>query len=298
MKQTFYQFILYCSKLLGSWVFHLFARFIAAGYFLLFPGRVRNSLDFYRSLFPNRSKLAYLYDTWRQYQSFTNVFLDRFLVLNSNKISHTSSGWHHLEKVLAKGQGGIILMSHMGNWELAAHRLIEQNRNLKLLLYLGSKHKEQIEKLQKQSLKESGIKIIAVEQKGGSPFQLLESLKWMNEGGLVSLTGDRVWTENQKTITVDFLGQKARLPETPFMLALLSGKPLFTLFSFPVNKNEYRMEISEPIYVSAQNRNERKTAVKNSAQTYARQLEAAARRAPFQWFHFEPFLIADTKNRT
>ncbi len=290
MKQLFYKISLFISRFLGSWFFLVIAKCIALGYFIFFPGRVGNSVRFYRALFPERKPIYHIWCAWLQYQSFTRVFIDRFLLLEKGKVTHTSSGWEHLEKCIKDKTGGIILMSHLGNWEIAAHLLKQNHQELKLLLYLGVKHKEQIEKMQKESLVQSGTRIIAVDQGGGSPFLLLESIKWMNEGGLVSLTGDIIWTRDQKSVPVNVLSHQAKVPETPHMLALLSGKPLFFLFITPAGKNHFHVEISEPVFVKAANRKERKNAVAQSAQLYADRLMETVRKHPFQWFHFESFI--------
>ncbi|MBU2515171.1 lysophospholipid acyltransferase family protein [bacterium] len=298
MKKRFYQLTTNISKLLGTWVFVGCARIIASGYFLFRPRLVRNSHYFYRALYPGKSFWFHLWCAFRQFQGFTRVFLDRFIQLEIGKITHTSVGWDGLENAVNSKEGGIILMSHMGNWEIAAHRFKETNKNFNLLLYLGQKHKEQIEKLQKDSLKEKGTKIVAVDQNGGSPFLLLESIKWMNEGGFVSLTGDIVWTKEQRVVSVDFLNQTAEIPETPHMLSLVSGKPLFVLFTIPVKKNHYHIEVSKPIYVKAKNRKDKKQAVQRSAQTYANMLETTVKKHPFEWFHFEPFIKKKSKHES
>lgn len=291
MKRAVYRFAEAVSRRWGAWFFSALARIIATGYFLFSPARVRISVHFYQALFPEKSFLYHLWCSWRQFHRFTRIFTDRFQFLDSGRKDYISSGWHHLDEAIRRKEGGIILMSHLGNWEVAAHLLKKRSNQLKLLLYLGAKHKEQIEKMQKESLARSGTKIIAVDQEGGgSPFLLIEAIKWMNEGGLVSMTGDIVWTKEQKTITVDVLNRKADLPESPFMLALLSGKPIFVMFSVPDNTDRLSITVSEPIYVVAKNRRERRQAVQETAQQYADMLMETVRRHPFEWFHFDRFL--------
>ena len=290
MEKAVYNFGVFLSKVFGNWIFHLIARLIATGFFCLLPMRVANSMSFYKTLFPDKTRFYHLWCTWKQYQSFTGVFLDRCDFLNSKKFSYTSQGWDHLEKIVHDKTGGIILMSHLGNWEVAAHLLKKREEQLNLMIYMGSKHKEQIEKVQKESLKNSGVKIIAVDQTGGSPFLLIEAIKWINDGGLVSMTGDIVWTKDQRVVTVDFLGEKADLPEAPFMLSLLAKKPLFILFPIPVGKNHLQITVEPPILVKAESRKDRKSAIQKAAQYYADLLAQVVRQHPFQWYHFEKFL--------
>jgi predicted LPLAT superfamily acyltransferase len=292
MSKIFYTSITFLSQKWGRWVFLVFAWFVATGYFLFFPRRVGSSTRIYQALYPHRNRIFHLWCTWRQFHNFTHVFLDRYLLQVSDQITYTSEGVENLEQAINKGNGGILLMSHMGNWDVAAHLLKGKLKNLRLLLYMGVKQKEQIEQIQKETLAQSGIRIIAVDEGGGSPLDLVEGIKFIESGGVVSLTGDLVWKKTQRTIPVKFLGQEVLLPEAPHLFALLSGAPLFIFFAFRMGKNKYRFNMSEPIYIAAASRDERAGAIRHSAQKYADILEATLRNHPLQWYHFEPFLAA------
>lgn len=278
------------TKKLGPWVFALFAWPIATGFFLFSPLKVIIGIRFYRVLFPDRNRLYPIWCTWRQYHNFTHVFMDRFLVPGTEGITHTSEGQEYLKGAVEKQKGAIILMSHMGNWETAAHFLSRKDYGTRLLLYMGIKAKEQIEKMQKESLAKKGVRIIAVDQEGGSPFDILEGIKFLKQGGLVSLTGDRFWSGTERTVAVKFLNHQVNLPAMPHIFALLSKAPLFIFFSFRTGPKSYHVKISEPIYVRASSHANRKEAIRKSAQKYADHILENLRMNPLQWYHFEPFL--------
>ena len=289
MRKFLYKSIIFLSKKLGLWIFIIYAWIVATGFFLFFPFRVGNSVRFYRVLFPERSWFYHMWCTWRQFHNFTDVFFDRFLLQEFNDITYTSEGWEHFEQAFENGKGGILLMSHMGNWEVAAHLLRRKlNSSIGLLLYMGAKQKEQIEQIQKESLIQSDIRIIAVDREGGSPLDIVEGVKFIESGGVVSLTGDLVWKKDQRTIPVKFLGHEVLLPETPHIFALLSGAPLFIFFAFRTGKNQYHFTISEPIFLAPASRGERTEVIRSSAQRYAQLLEAALLCHPLQWYHFKP----------
>ncbi len=288
MKTLFYRLLILLSRGMGLWVFRFFSWWVATGFFLFAPRRVAISLSFYQSLSPDRGKYSALKQAWRQYHSFTSVFLDRILLMEEGRLTHTSEGLEFLTEALERKTGGILLMSHFGNWEVAARLL--HRKGMRLLLYLGKKHKEQIESAQKRSLEGQGIRVVTVDEEGGSPLDIVEGIKFLKEGGLVSLTGDRLWGRGQRTVSVSFLGHEAVLPEAPYLLALLSGAPLFIFLAFRTGEGRYAFSLSAPIYVKAASRSEREPAIREAAQTYARLLEAAVRRHPQEWYHFEPFL--------
>jgi len=290
MRKLFYKFLITLTKKLGPWVFTLFAWPIATGFFLFSPLKVAVSVRFYRVLFPGKNRLYHIWCTWRQYHNFTYVFMDRFMVVDSEGITHTSEGWEHLKEAVGKEKGAIILMSHMGNWETAAHLLSRKQYGMRLLLYMGIKAKEQIEKMQKESLSQGGVRIVAVDQDGGSPFDILEGIKFLRDGGLVSLTGDRIWSGNERKVAVKFLNHEVYLPEAPHIFALLSKAPLFIFFSFRSGPKSYHFRISEPIYVKSASRADRQEAIQRSAQQYADHIQRNLQTQPLQWYHFEPFL--------
>jgi predicted LPLAT superfamily acyltransferase len=185
-------------------------------------------------------------------------------------------------------------MSHVGSWEIAAQLLSRYGRELpsmRLMLYLGEKHREQIERRQKKSIEQSGIRVVAVPEDGGSPLDILEGLNFLKGGGLVSLTGDRLWGREPRTVTVRFAGGEARIPETPYILAMLSGAPLLISFVYRTGKGRYHLLCKPPLYVRAASRPERRRAVETAAQAYADLLADTVRAHPYEWYHFEPFLM-------
>ncbi len=294
MKVRLYRFLIALSKFLGPWFFRVIAWGIASGYFFMFPGRVAVSMRFYRALFPASRGLYHLWCAWKQYHHFTSLFLDRFLLFDDKNVAFTHEGWEYLEDAVNKKVGGVLLMSHVGNWEIAAHLFLRvharNNPGMKLLLYLGQKHKEQIERMQKESLVRSGVQVIAVGREGGSPFDIVSGINFLKAGGMVSLTGDRKWREDQRSISVRFLGHEVFLPETPFVFALLSGSPLLIFFAHRTGPQTYHFKIMPPEYVRARGRKDRQEAIRKAAQAYAEHLEDAVRRHPFEWYHFEPFI--------
>jgi len=287
MRKYFYQLIICLSHHLGLWFFRTFSWCVASGYFFLFPARVAQSLKFYGALFPERSFAYHFYCAWKQYHNFTGVYLHRFFPWAEKEAEFIQDGWEHLDEAVRNKTGAIVLMSHMGNWELAAQKL--NSRGLPIMLFLGARHREQIESMQKEKLARTGIKIVATGEDEKSPFALLPAINFLRAGGIVSLTGDRLWGE-QTYVTVDFLGYEARLPDTPHLFALMTGAPLLTFFVYSDAAGIYHIRVSPGRKVSAASRAERKKAVLESVQIYAADLISFARQHPFEWHHFEPFL--------
>jgi lauroyl/myristoyl acyltransferase len=284
-----YRVAVFFSRSLGVWFFRTFSWFIASGYFFLFPLRVAHSFKFYHALMPKRNILYYLYCVWKQYHNFTNVYIQRFIRFKKDEIEFTREGWEYLDEAVEKKTGVIVVMSHIGNWELAAQML--NRKGMPVMLYLGAKtkNKQQVENIQKQKMAERGIKIVTTSEDEKSPFALLEGINFLREGGIVSMTGDRLWGE-QSFVTVDFLGYEVKIPDTPHLFALMSGAPLMTFFVYEKALGKYHIAVFQGRRVTASSRADRKRAIMKSAQMYSDELVRFVRQHPFEWHHFEPFL--------
>jgi predicted LPLAT superfamily acyltransferase len=290
MKALFYKALTAAAKVYGTWVFTLLSGGIATGYFL-FSRRLRGvGLRFYAALFPHRGRFYHYDCTWRQFRNFTYVWMDRFIQSEMEDLNYTIEGKAHVTTLLSRRTGGILLMSHMGNWEVAAHLLRKALPGLRLMLLMGIRRKEEIEKIQKESVRDLGVRVIAIDRGGGSPFDIVEAIGFLRTGGFVSMAGDRVWRDDQRTVTGVFLGHRVRLPEAPFVLALVSGAPLIAFFAFRTGSRQYEVSAMPPIHVTAVTRDKRSEAVQNAAQCYLDHMAAALRLHPFEWYHFDDFL--------
>jgi predicted LPLAT superfamily acyltransferase len=125
----------------------------------------------------------------------------------------------------------------------------------------------------------------------------LEAVKFVREGGFVSLTGDLVWTDQRSLLPVRLFDHEVGLPAGPHLLALVSGAPLFTMFTFRVKRDRHQIVVSPPREVKAPSRSERSKALQASAQAYASALEEMVRQHPFQWYTFEPLFRSAPADR-
>ena len=295
MKGFWYTFLETMTRIFGTWFFSIVSKIIAVGFFL-FAKNVQESHRFYRILYPEENDVYHRFCTFRQYQNFTTIHLDRFLASHGKQTSFQSDGWGKLEAVVHE-KGAILLMSHQGNWEIAASILRQQKSSMDLLLYMGVKEKEGIEGLQKEHLQDSGVKIIGVEKNGGSPFDAVEGIRFLQNGGLVSMTGDILWRGDQRSLQVNFLGGKALIPEAPYIFALVSGAPIFCFFSYRTGKNSYRFSLADSIYINSGQRKDRRKLIQAAAQQYADLLEMQLRAHPLEWYHFDRFVRFPTAQK-
>ncbi|NTV58523.1 MAG: hypothetical protein HGA74_14760, partial [Deltaproteobacteria bacterium] len=181
------------SLALGSWVIRFVAWWIATGYFLFQPSRRASSVELYEVIFPDRSRWTYLASAWRQFHSFAGTYADRIELYSDKRIQPSAQGREKLVEEGRRGNGGIILISHIGNYEVAVRAF--QELGLRLLLIMGEKEAKQVARDQRETLMEQGVRIHVATAEDPSPFGGLEALQFMREGGFVSLAGDLIWTD-------------------------------------------------------------------------------------------------------
>jgi predicted LPLAT superfamily acyltransferase len=287
MKAFFHKMIIRVSFLLGSWFIRFFAWWIATGYLLFRPPRRRSSLQLYRAIFPDRRGGYHVYCAWRQFHSFAATYADRIEVDSKKGVTISAQGKEGIIEAARRGSGGIILMSHLGNYEVAARAFEEIG--LKHLMIMGEKEARQVARDQRETLSSRGIYILVATGQGDSVFGGLEAIQFIREGGFVSLSGDLTWTKQRSLLRVRLFDQEVAFTPAPHLLALISGAPLFTVFTFRVKRGMHQIIIYPPREVKASSRSERNMTLQASAQVYADALEEKVRQHPFQWYIFEPF---------
>jgi predicted LPLAT superfamily acyltransferase len=287
MKAFLRKIIIRVTLLLGYWPIRFFSWWIVTGYFLFRPSRRRSSIELYQVIFPGRKRWYYLYCTWRQFHSFAATYADRIEIGRGKSVTTTTQGREGVVEAARKGRGGIILMSHLGSYEVAARGF--HGLGLKLLIIMGEKEAKQLARDQREALKARGIYIQVATAKEDFSLGGLEAIKFVREGGFASVAGDIVWTDQRSLLTVKLFDHEVGLPSGPYLLALVSGAPLFTMFTFKVKRGHHQVVMSPPMEVKAPSRSERNAALQASAQAYASALEEMVRQHPFQWYIFEPF---------
>ncbi|HYA91678.1 MAG TPA: lysophospholipid acyltransferase family protein [Thermodesulfobacteriota bacterium] len=287
MKAFVHETLIRASLFLGSWPIRFFAWWIATGYFFFLPSRRRSSIRLYQVIFPEKSRWYYLCCTWRQFHSYAATFAERIEFDRNKGLTTSTQGRENLVEVARRGGGGVILMSHLGSFEIAAGAFREVK--LKLLLIMGEKEAKQVARDQREAMKARGIHIQVATTGEDFLFGGVEAVKFIKEGGFVSVAGDLVWTEQRSRLPVTLFGHEVGLTAGPHLLALVSNAPLFTMFTFRSERGKYLIIMSPPRDVKATSRSERSAALHASAQAYANALEEMVRQHPFQWYIFEPF---------
>lgn len=162
------------------------------------------------------------------------------------------------------------------------------------MIIMGEREAKLVAQNQREAMEQDHLKIL-VSKSGdeASIYTGMEALKFIKSGGFLCIAGDIGWTNQRFRLTADFFDRKIYLPAGPHTLALVSGAPIFILFTFRVGRGRYRFRVMPPRMVTASRRELRNNAIQKSAQDYATQLENAVRKHPYEWHVFESIFVED-----
>jgi predicted LPLAT superfamily acyltransferase len=271
-------------RLLGHRAVTLLARVIVFYYFLFHPGVVASSMRFYAAVFPNAGRLRRWLWAWRQFRSFTTVFVDRLVLEHGEqrRLELTHDGLEHLTGAAAAGRPAILWMSHLGNWEVAIRCL--GRFDVPVTLAIGRHAAERVSRFQKEALARAGIKVVFIEE--GEDLAAVELIHALRAGGIVAVSGDRLFHPSQRHVEVEFLGRTCRVPRGPYVLAGLTGAPLVQIFGLRGGRLAYRFVALPPRPVGFPDRRGREDRIREAASACFAALETMVRSYPDQWYNF------------
>lgn len=227
---------------------------------------------------------------YRQYLAFSSALLDKLDVWQ-DKI-HLSDvdlvDPDNLHPQMRDGSGQLLVGSHLGNIEIC-RALAEREQKLTLNVLVHNKHAEAFNRLMGES-DALHLRLIQVSELDAA--RMMELAQALARGEWIAITGDRIPLSGERTVEVDFLGARARLPQGPWLLAGLLGCPVNVLDCTRHN-GRYRVAISRLTDRVQWTRATREQEVARWAQAYADHLSRSCAAAPLQWFNFYPFWSDD-----
>ena len=259
---------------------------VCACYVLFWP-QVRRSCDPYLNhRFPNSVGFTRLWQQYKMVVSFGKMMVDRAIVgsLGADQINVSLQGREQLLNIRDQKRGMILLMSHVGCWQLAMSAMSALNEPIHMLMHghASSFERQDYEQDNGEVKYESPYRVIDPRGYLGGAFEMLAVLK---QGGILSIMGDRVPENEKNRVQVTFLGQQVALPMSAYHLASSTGAPLVVLTSRKCDENHYEMVIADVIEVP-EGLGRKPEAFTVYAQRYARTLENYCHNNPYQFFNF------------
>lgn len=223
----------------------------------------------------------------RHFLSFADTLLDKTLAM-SGRYRFERLRFEGAEPVLdmiARGQGGVFVTAHMGCLEMC-QAAATHTRRLRLNVLVHTAHAEQFNRVLGRLDPAGAVRLIQVTDITPATAVLLGER--VAAGEFVAIAGDRVPVGGGRTVTAPFLGQDARWPVGPYVLAALLKCPLYLMAC--LREGDGHTVRFEPLAEQlALPRKVRDEVLTDCANRYAQRLEAMLAKAPYEWFNFFPF---------
>ncbi len=174
------------------------------------------------------------------HQAKNFVELLRYPGLNKKEISRKVrfSGFENLKKALLNEKGVILLVPHLGNWEILGATLGLFGYNV-YSFFLDARI-DSIGELLNSFRESKGIKLIA-------RAELKKSVKVLKNNALLGVIADQDGGENG--VYTDFFGKTVSAPRGPASLARRTGATVLPMYVVRNADDTYTMVIQRPIFL-------------------------------------------------
>jgi len=252
-------------------------------YFVLFSSRARSaSAGYLRRVLGRRATLG---NVFRHYYTFASTIQDRVYFLAGRVSSYdvTVRVSAETQALLRQGRGCILLGSHLGSFEVLRSRgPAEGVPPINILMYMDNAGK--LNSVLRALAPDAEARVIPL----GSPEALLRVHECLARGEIVGMLGDRAW-RNERTCRCEFLGDAARFPLGPLLLAGVLQAPVVLFFGIYRGGRRYEIHLEPFADAIPLEPREREASVQPWVERYARRLEHHCRAAPYNWFNFYDF---------
>ncbi len=280
-----YKIFVYILKHLGiAWGYSVL--YFVAFYFWIFKPKTFASSYFYFRKIQKFSAAKAFFSVYRQYLLLGKILIDKTAILSGLQAKFTidHDGADHIDTIVKGGRGGMLISSHMGNWETAGQLLERINYTFNIVM-VDAEH-EKIKAYLGQVMTKRNFNIIPIKDDMSHVFLIKEAL---NRNELIVMHGDR-FVDKQSAVELSFMGYKAWFPSGPFFIATKFDIPVSFAFAFKETNRHYHFYASEPVqYKLLRGSSVTPNATQILMHDYLESLEKMVRRYPHQWFNFYNF---------
>jgi len=226
--------------------------------------------------------LKSVYKIYQNYNLLGQAIIDKVVIKAgiSDKFTFDFDGVNNLHQMAALKKGGLLLTSHIGNWEIASHLLNGIDARINLVVFDGEDPgiKEYIESVTGKSV----INLIVIRNDMSHIFEISEA--FLNDE-LVCMPADR-FMEGNKTLTATFLGDEAKFPLGPFMFAAQFKIPVSFVYALKESTYHYHFfasELKEYLYL------EKGDTIQQVFHDFVDYMEIKVKKYPEQWYNYYNF---------
>lgn len=276
-----YQIFVWVLKNFGVLPAYFLLRFVAL-YFFLFSYKNSRQVYFLYHRKLGYSRIASILKLYTNNYLLGQCIIDKIVVMSGikNKFTYDFEGEENLREIASLKKGGMLISAHIGNWDIAGHLLKRLETRIHVVMFDGEQ--EPIKEYLDTLTGKKSLNIIFIKNDLSHIYEISEA--FMNNE-LVCMHADR-FIEGNKTMTADFLGEKARFPMGPFLLASRFKVPVSYVFAVKESNFHYHLFSSKIIN---HDNLKKEDAMQEILKEFTKEMEVKLKKYPQQWFNYYNF---------
>ncbi|MCP4121053.1 MAG: lipid A biosynthesis acyltransferase [Bacteroidetes bacterium] len=273
-----YRIFIYALMKFGPKAAYFILLFVALYFVFFSPKSTIASYRFLRHKM-HFSIFASIWGVYKTYFYLGQSLIDKVAVLSglAHHYSYEFDGEHHLQELVDRKEGGMLISGHLGNWDIAANFLGNLKNIERIFVVALDAEVEKIKSLLENYQGARKFEIIPVKEDGSHIFDIYNALK---NNQLVCIHADR-FVDGQKTASVQFFDEPVQLPIGPYKIISNLNKPYVFVYAVKETLKHYHL-FSSPVQTSDRDH----IKVMNA---FAEDFEKKTKVYPHQWFNFYDF---------
>ncbi len=267
----------------GRHLAYLLLYLVAFYYVLLGPG-IRGKTDPYLDrAFPDATRFGRYKNRYRMILNLGKTLIDRAIIgiLGTDMIDASFESEGDLQRIKELDSGFILVMSHVGCWQVAMSALTLSEIPVNLLM---QRHEEDVDKNYYEHRKDAQTPFRIIDPSGflGGAIEMLNVLK---KDEILCVMGDRVFGDASTAVDVRFLNGASMFPFSAYKVSSLSQKPIVIMYSYKTGPTSYQVRIADIFQVPpkiGKNSDDMRPFVRR----YIATLESFVSDHPYQFFNF------------
>lgn len=276
-----YRIFVWVLRSFGVSPAYFLLRFVVLYYFLFSWKASGHIYHLYRHKL-GYSRFASATKIYHNYFLLGQGLIDKVVMMGGipNRFSFDFDGEENLRKIATLKKGGILLSAHIGNWDIAGHLFTRLETPINIVLYDGEH--EKIKQYLESVTGKRKVNIIVIKEDISHIYAISDAFE-KNE--LVCMHADR-FIEGNKTMTAGFLGEPAKFPMGPFLLAAKFKVPVSFVFAVKESRFHYHLSASE---IKEYGHIDKQEVMQTMLNDFVKEMEQKLKQYPEQWFNYYNF---------
>ncbi len=273
-----YKIYIFFLRNFGIGTSYLVLRFVIF-YYVLFSPRSNKDTYYYFRKRHQLSRYKSVINIYKSYYTFGQTLTDKIAISTGlkDKFTYAHNGIEHIDNLLQKNQGGILISGHIGNFEISHYFLEDRYSISKISMVTTMAEHANIQEYMERISMKSHLKFIVVQEDMSHIFEIHKAI---DEGGLVVFTGDR-YMPGSKVLNEIFLGKAASFPAGPYVLASRLKMPVLFVYFMKGKNRKYDLYATTAEFKARD--------AQGLLKEYTNSMEEILKKYPLQWFNYYDF---------